>query len=55
MSMSDETKEPSGCLSCNNEPVRAFLISKGVDPARFVQCPPPRHNRSDVIAPCGEC
>jgi hypothetical protein len=50
-----EPQGPDGCLACNITEVTAFLVAQGIDPARFVQCPPTRHAWADVISPCGSC
>ncbi len=44
----------AGCLSCNGEAVRSYLIARGVDPARFVVVPEPTRAWSDIL-PCEAC
>ncbi len=46
--------EPTGCLSCNEAPVREFMVAKGVDLTRFTPVPPARHAWSDIVR-CQEC
>lgn len=54
VSVAAAVENPSGCLGCNPEPIKAALVAKGMDPAWFEEVPRPRHAWSDVL-PCGEC
>lgn len=47
-------QDPTGCLGCNTEKVKAFLLSKGVSLNRFHEVPRPRHKWGDVVC-CDEC
>jgi len=49
-----EVDAPTGCLGCNPEPVRAFLLKAGIAPDRFKEVPPPRHAWGDVVT-CSAC
>ncbi len=54
MTASERREEPSGCLSCNEGPVRDFLRASGADLSRFVAVPPARHAWGDIVR-CQEC
>lgn len=48
-----EGDAPPGCLGCNYEPIRTYLVGQGYDLETFTQVPKSRYDLSDVI--CDDC